>query len=139
MFNVLGAVNWIAVLVTFIAFVVLGGGWFAVLFRKPYNRSLGRDASARPEGSTLFYAGPPLTALVVTVTSAVLMAALRIDSYPDAWVFALIVGVGYLAANTVNIAINPNFPRPLLYALISGAYNVVGSLLTSTILVAMSR
>jgi hypothetical protein len=47
------------------------------------------------------------------------------------------VGVGYLAANTVTIAINPNFPRPLLYAAISGSYNIVGSLTVSAILLAI--
>jgi Protein of unknown function (DUF1761) len=137
MFNVLSDVHWLGVLVAFVAFVVLGGVWFAVLFAKAYNRSLGRDESARPEGTALFYAGPPLISLVITVTSAVLMAALRIDSYADGLLFGLIVGVGYLVANTVNIAINPNFPRPLHYALISGTYNLLGSLLVSTILVAL--
>ncbi|MFF3399211.1 DUF1761 domain-containing protein [Streptomyces sp. NPDC002659] len=137
MFNVLGDVNWIGVLVAFLAFFVLGALWFALLFNKAYNISLGRDASARQEGSALFYAGPALTVLVTTITSAVLMAALGIDSYPDALLFGLIVGAGYLVANTVNIAINPNFPRPLFYALISGAYNLLGSVLASAILVAI--
>ncbi|MEU0482385.1 hypothetical protein ABZ260_24760 [Streptosporangium sp. NPDC006013] len=39
--------------------------------------------------------------------------------------------------NTVTIAINPNFPRPLLYAAISGSYNIVGSLIVSAILLAI--
>ncbi|MEU4241784.1 hypothetical protein [Actinoplanes sp. NPDC026619] len=45
--------------------------------------------------------------------------------------------VGYLTANTVNIAINPNFPRPLFYAAISGGYNILGSLLVSVLLLAL--
>lgn len=137
MFDVLGELNWIGILAGFLAFTVLGGVWFAVLFPKAYNRSLGRDAGAKPEGSALFYAGPATTSLIVTVTSAILMAALEIDTYGDALLFGLIVGVGYLAANTVNIAINPNFPRPLFYAAISGTYNVAGSLLVAVILQAV--
>ena len=136
-FNVLGDVNWIGVPVAFLVFFLLGGLWFALLFNKAYNISLGRDASARQQGSALFYVGPALTALVITITSAILMAVLRIDSCSDALLFGLIVGVGYLVANTVNIAINPNFPRPLFYSLISGGYNLVGSLVVSTILVAI--
>jgi hypothetical protein len=136
-FNVLGDVNWIGVPVAFIAVVLLGGVWFAFLFSKSYNISLGRDASAKPVASLLFFAGPPLTSLVITLTSAFLMAVLKIDSFADALVFGLVVGVGYLAANTVNIAINPNFPRPLHYALISGGYNLIGSVLVSTILMAV--
>ncbi|MCS7475446.1 DUF1761 domain-containing protein [Umezawaea endophytica] len=137
MFDVLGDVNWIGVLVAFLALSALGGLWFAVLFGKLYNASLGRDAAAKPVASPLFFAGPPLVALVVSTTSAFLMAVLKIDSFPDALLFGLVVGVGYLAANTVMIAINPNFPRPLLYALISGSYNLVGSLLTAGLLVAI--
>ncbi|MFD7914326.1 DUF1761 domain-containing protein [Streptomyces sp. NPDC059752] len=135
MFNVLGDVNWTGALVAFIALVLLGGVWFAFLFSKPYNISLGRDASAKPVASPLFFAGPPLTSLVITLTSAFLMAVLKIDSWADALVFGLVVGVGYLAANTVTISINPNFPRPLQYALVSGGYNLVGSVLVSTVLV----
>ncbi|MFE6487588.1 DUF1761 domain-containing protein [Streptomyces sp. NPDC057757] len=137
MFNVLGEVNWVAVPVAFIVFVVLGGVWFAFLFSGSYNVSLGREASAKPVTSPLFFAGPPLTSLVITLTSAFLIAVLKIDSLADALVFGLVTGVGYLMANTVNIAINPNFPRPLQYALISGGYNLVGSLLVSAVLVAI--
>lgn len=45
--NVLDAmndVNWIAVPAAFVAYAVLGGVWFAVLFAKPYAASLGRDS-----------------------------------------------------------------------------------------------
>ncbi|GIM91902.1 hypothetical protein Ato02nite_036950 [Paractinoplanes toevensis] len=121
-------------MVGFLAFTVLGGVWFAVLFPKAYNRSLGRDPDAKPEPSPLFFAGPALTCLVITITSAILMDAENIAGYGNALLFGLTVGAGYLAANTVNIAINPNFPRPLLYAAISGGYNILGSLIVSLIL-----
>ncbi|SDT79236.1 DUF1761 domain-containing protein [Actinoplanes derwentensis] len=137
MFDVLGDLNWIGILAGFVAFTVLGGVWFAVLFPRAYNRSLGRAADAKPQASALFYAGPATTSLIITITSAILMSALDIDTYSDALLFGLIVGLGYLTANTVNIAINPNFPRPLFYAAISGGYNILGSLLVSTILLAI--
>ncbi|BEL03072.1 hypothetical protein Q0Z83_012630 [Actinoplanes sichuanensis] len=44
------------------------------------------------------------------------------------------MGVGYLTANTVDIA---NFPRPLLYAAISDGYHNIGSLLVSALLTAL--
>ena len=49
-----------------------------------------------------------------------------------------VVGFGYLAAMTVNIAINPLFPRPFRYALISAPMFVLGSLMSSVVLVALS-
>lgn len=130
----LSNVSFLGILLGFIAFTLLGGVWFAALFPKAYNRSLGRDPGAKPLGTPLFFAGPPLTSLVITITSAVLISALGIDTIGDALLFGLITGVGYLAANTLNIAINPNFPRPLHYAAISGGYNIVGSLIVSVIL-----
>jgi hypothetical protein len=45
--------------------------------------------------------------------------------------------VGNLTASTVTIAVNPNFPRPLLYAAISSSYNIVGSLIVSAIVLAI--
>lgn len=139
MFDVLGDLNWIAILLGSIAFTLLGGIWFAVLFPKAYNRSLGRPEAAKPEPSPLFLAGPAVSCLVVTTTTAILMTALRIDGYGDALLLGLIVGIGYLTATSVTIAINPNFPRPLLYAAISGGYQVVGSLTVVAVLQALSR
>ena len=137
MFDVLGGLNWLGILVGFIALTLLGGLWFAALFPKAYNRSLGRETDAKAPSTPLFLAGPPLTSLIVTVTSAILFAALRIDTYAEALLFGIVVGAGYLAANTVTIAINPNFPRPLLYAAISSSYHIAGSLLVSAILLAV--
>lgn len=129
--------NPLGILVAFLAFTVFGGLWFALLFPRAYNRSLGRDPLATPQASALFFAGPPATSLIITVTSAYLMSRLEIETLGAALLFGLVVGVGYLAANTVNIAINPNFPRPLLYAVISGTYNVLGSLIVSVILLTL--
>ena len=85
----------------------------------------------------IFIVGPAVCTLIITLASALLLNALHIESYANALVFAVIVGVGYLVANTINIAINPNIPRPLLYGAISGAYHLVGVLMVSLILVAM--
>ncbi|GAA4959294.1 DUF1761 domain-containing protein [Actinoplanes utahensis] len=134
MFDVLADLHWFGILAGFLALTLLGGLWFAALFPRAYHRSLGREPGAKAPSTPLFLAGPAATSLTITLTSAVLMAALKIDTYGDALLFGLIVGAGYLAANTLTIAINPNFPRPLLYATISGGYNIVGSLLVSAIL-----
>jgi hypothetical protein len=45
-----------------------------------------------------------------------------------------IVGVGYLSATAMNMAINPNIPRPILYGLLSSAYFLVSSILISVII-----
>ena len=134
--SALGSVNWIAVLLAVVAYTVLGGVWFAGLFAKPYATALGRESTPKPTQPALFFGGPAVATLFVVTTTAALMSALGIETVVDAVVFALVVGIGYLAANTVIIAINPNMPRPLSYSLISGAYHLVGIVITALILVA---
>lgn len=136
MISQLANLNWIAVLLAFVPYFLLGALWFTLIFSKPYKTSLGRDNEALPN-KPIFIVGPALCSLVITVASAVLIYALNIHSFSSALEFSLIAGVGYLVANTVNIAINPNIPRPILYGIISGTYHLVGILIVSTILVAM--
>ena len=136
MIDQLTNLNWVSVLVAFIPYFVLGALWFTLFFSKPYKISLGREGETLPN-KPIFIIGPAICSLVITVTSAVLIYALGVDSYSQAIEFAFVVGIGYLTANTVNIAINPNIPRPILYGIISGSYHLVGIVMVSVILVAM--
>jgi len=130
-------VNWVAVIAAFAAYYALGAVWFAMLFGKQYKLSLGLAPSSKPSTSPIFFAGPAVCTLLVVFSSAVLMQGLGISTYGEAMVFAAVVGVGFLAATTVNTAINPLFPRPLHYGLVSGGYHMVGILITCGILVAI--
>ena len=139
MFNVLTSINWLSVLVAFAAYFMLGALWYMVLFPKPYRASLGKqhEPAAGQSQDPLYIVGPAVCALIITVTCAVLLYALHIDTYGTALRFALLVGVGYLVSNTVNIAINPNMPRPFFYGLITGSYHLAGMVFVNLILVAM--
>lgn len=136
MISQLANLNWISVLLAFVAYFFLGALWFTLLFSKQYKISLGRDNETLPN-KTIFIVGPALCTLIITIVTAVLMYALNIQSFGAALELSLIVGVGYLFANTVNIAINPNMPRPILYGVISGTYHLVGILTAGVILIAM--
>lgn len=136
MMSQLANLNWISVLVAFIAYFLLGALWFTLFFSKQYKISLGRENETL-QNKPIFIVGPALCSLVITIASAVLIYALNISSFGDALKFSLLVGIGYLFANTVNIAINPNIPRPILYGIISGTYHLVGILMVSIILVSM--
>ena len=137
MFNVFTEINWLSVSIAFLSYFMLGALWFMFLFSKQYEASLGRENDTRQSQSPLYIIGPAVCSFVITLTSAVLIYALNIDTFEDALLFAIIIGFGYLFTNTVMIAINPNIPRPLFYGLISGMYHFVGILIVSGILVAM--
>lgn len=133
----LAHLNWISILAAFFAYFLLGGLWFTVLFGKQYKFSLGKENETLKNNSPIFIVGPAVCSLIITIVSAVLIYALKIHSITSAIEFAFIIGIGYLFANTIMIAINPNIPRPILYGLISGFYHLTGILIVSIILVAM--
>lgn len=108
--------------------------YFSVVVAKPYKVALGNENRELPRPGPLFIVGPLVSALLVAITSAVLLRALSVESLAGGVVFGLIVGIGYLVAQTLNIAINPNFPRPLLYTLINAPYFVVCTVVASIIL-----
>ena len=137
MFNVFSTINWLSVLAAFAAYFLLGPLWYLVLFPKPYRAALGKENEPASPPAPIFIIGPAVCSLLITVTCAVLVYALHISSYGNALAFALLVGFGYLVTNTVNVAINPNIPRPLFYGLITGSFHLVGVVLVNLILVSM--
>lgn len=136
MMNLLANLNWSSVFVAFVSYTIVGALWFTLFFPKQYKKSLGKEGETLPN-KPIFIVGPTICSLVITVTSALLMSALHIQSCGSAFEFALVVGLGYLVANTTNIAINPNIPHPIHYSIISGSYHLVGIIIVSFILVAM--
>ncbi|MBN9175783.1 MAG: DUF1761 domain-containing protein [Microbacterium sp.] len=133
MFTVLAQLNWLAILVAFIVSAALAAVYFPVLIAKPYAVALGRQDAPSIKGTPVSNLGPVVCVLLITITSAVLLRAMDVTDVGEAVVFALIVGVGYLTVMTFQIAINPNFPRPLLYGLINAPYFILSSILTAII------
>lgn len=137
MFNVFADINWLAVALATAASTGLGALWFLLLFPKQYAVALGRENAPERKPTALANFGPLVCTFGTTITTAVLISALHVDDLPTGLLFGAIVGLGYLGSMTFNIAINPNFPRPLHYGLVCAPFFLVGSLMTSTILVVM--
>ena len=134
MFAVLTEINWLAVIAATLVFAVLGGVYFTVVIAKPYARALGNESRELPKPGPLYIVGPIISSLLIVITSAILLRALAVENIADGIIFGLLVAIGYLVAQTFTIAINPNFPRPILYTLINAPYFIVCTLAASTIL-----
>lgn len=65
------------------------------------------------------------------------MPLLGINTVGGAAGFGALVGLGYLGSTALNVAINPNMPRPLLYAAVNVPYFVLSSVLGCVVLVSM--
>jgi hypothetical protein len=137
MFNIFDQISWLGVAAATLATAVLGAVWFTALFGKYYTVALGREGQPPFKMTPIFMVGPFLCGLVTCIAAAILMRALDVNNFGDGLVFGLIVGVGLLAATTVNTGINPNIPRPILYGVISGSYFLVAGVMISLILTAL--
>ena len=137
MFDAISTMNWLGVIVAFLPYFFLGALWFTVLFKKRYAISLGKENELPKKVAPIFIIGPAICTFAITVATAILINALHINSYENALLFSLVIGFGYLVANTVNIAINPNIPKPIFYSAISGSYHLVGILIACIVLVSM--
>jgi hypothetical protein len=126
--------HWAGVASAFAAYFILGALWFTVFFKKQYRVSLGKENEPEQKPAPIFIVGPAICSLVITLANALLMQALAFSSYASVLQFAFLVGIGYLFANTVNIAINPNIPKPLFYGLISGTYHLAGTVIACSLL-----
>lgn len=135
--NVLDHVSIVAVLISALAVMALGFVWFAVVFKRQYAVVLGRVGQPDAMGP-LFIVGPSICVLVTAFTIAYLMSAQRVASLSEALSFGAIVGVGFLSATAMNMAINPNIPRPITYGLLSSTYFFVSSVLISAIVYLIS-
>ncbi|PZR15007.1 MAG: DUF1761 domain-containing protein [Archangium gephyra] len=132
------SINWLAVGLSALAQQMLGAAWFMGVIPKPYGIALGRTDLAGRKPAPIFIVGPAVCGLLVTVTNAVLLKTLHVTAIGDALAFGAIVGVGYLMATVVNVAINPNIPRPLFYGVINAPFFLVSSLVSCAILTAMA-
>lgn len=135
-FDVLGDLNWLAVIVGAIAYFALGGIWFAqATFGKIWMRAMGWNMSDdEPSPGPELYIGPFITCLVATIALAMLAKATGTDTLAEAIVLGLVTGVGIAAAVLFVVGVfDPKKPEPMTWFAVSGGYHLVGLLIASVI------
>lgn len=137
MIEAFSQVNWIGVLAASIAHFVLRGIWFVGVVAKHYPVALGIADRPQQKPGAMFLVGPFLCTALTIATTAVLLRALSITGYGEALALGALVGIGYLLPMTLNIAINPLFPRPFYYTALNAPYFVGGSAMASVILASL--
>lgn len=135
--DVINEFNWLAVIVAAVAYFMLGALWFTPLFGAAYDTALGTTRKKGQKWPAIYYAGPFVSALITTIATSWLIHALPVTEVMGAVWLGLIVGIGYALSISMNNAINPITPRPLLYGLVTGGYHVVGITLVAVIVFAM--
>jgi Protein of unknown function (DUF1761) len=135
-FDVLGEINWLAVVLGGLVYFVLGAVWYSpLLFSGPWQRSIGWDAERTPpEMKPATYLVPLLAYLVMASAVALLAEGLGSDTLAEGLVLGLVVGVGLSLAHTlVDATFDPNKPHPWLWFAINGAYHALGLMIVAVI------
>jgi hypothetical protein len=132
-------INWLSILFSLVFYSFLGWLWFTVLFKNQYEITLNKLGLLPAQPDPIYFYGPPLTIIPTLIAAALLMVVLNISTRKAAIEFALVIGFGFLVANTFDIAINPNIPHPLPYGLIVGGFHLVGILVSCLIMQAMRK
>ena len=130
--------NWLAAALAALVYYLLGALWFTPLFGRFWDRSIGFE---RPKGNrfpALYYVAPLISACVVSLVAAVLLAALGVDDLVGALLLGLALGAGYAAVSVTN-AVTPHTPRPLLLGAVTGGYHLVGAVLACSVIVALGQ
>jgi hypothetical protein len=138
MLNALLSINWLAVLAASVLNFLLGGVWFMFLFKRQYAVALDLEDAPDQKPGLLFIVGPFLCGVVTITTTAFLLRLLSTTDLTDGLILGAVVGLGFIGATTVNIAINPKFPRPFFYSAVNVPYFLIGSLIASAVLVLMA-
>lgn len=137
MIDAFASVNWLGVVAALVAHFFLGAAWFMGLVGKRYGVALGRTDLDDAKPTPLVILGPLACSVVVITTTAVLLRALAINELAEGVLLGVFIGAGYLTPMVMNIAINPNFPRPFYYTALNAPYFVLGSVVASAVLVAL--
>ena len=109
----LSKINWLAVLLSLVFYSFFGWLWFTVLFPNQYASTLDKLGMMPTKPDPIYFYGPALAILPTIITAALLMLVLNINTRKVAIEFALVIGFGFLVANTFNIAINPNIKKSI--------------------------
>jgi hypothetical protein len=139
MLQKISQISWLGVLLSLVSYSFLGWLWFTVLFPTQYASTLDKLGMMPANPDPIYFYGPPLTIIPTLIATALLMVVLNINTRKAAIEFAFVIGLGFLVANTFDIAINPNIPHPMPYGLLVGGFHLVGIVISCLIMQAMRK
>ncbi|MGH2656612.1 MAG: DUF1761 domain-containing protein [Actinomycetota bacterium] len=126
-FDVLGDLNWLAVIVATLAYFLLGAVWYArAVFGKAWQQSSGITVEEGQRPGAAFYIIPLTTCLLMTLATAMIAASTGSSTVGDAIVLGLVVGVGFAASLSLLGSAFGNYPQPGVYFAITAGYHLVG-------------
>ena len=135
-FDVLGEINWLAVIVGGVIYFALGALWYSpMLFASRWQRSIGWDPERTPpEMNPMTYVVPFIAYLVMAAAVGMLAAWVGADEIGEGLVLGLVLGIGLSLMHTlVDATFDPNKPEPWTWFAINGSYHALGLIIVAVI------
>jgi hypothetical protein len=133
-FDLLGELNWLAVIVATVVYFALGAVWYAPpLFGNAWMKAAGTVIQEGQRPGPAIYFTPLLAYFVAVIATAMLAEATGSDTFAEGIVLGLVVGVGYAVVGTAVEATFGNRPQNGVWFLITGSYNLIGLIISAVI------
>jgi hypothetical protein len=135
-FDMLGQLNWLAVVVAALVYFVLGAIWYAPpTFGRIWQRSIGWDPDAAPpQMQVTGYLIPLVAYLVMAAATAMLAAATGSTDVQGGLTLGVVIGVAFALGRTaVDAAFDPHKPQKWVWFAVTSGYHLVGIVLVAII------
>jgi hypothetical protein len=134
--DVLGDLNWPAVIVAAIAYFALGAVWYAPpVFGKAWMRASNFQMPEGQAPGASFDIGPFITCLIATIAVAMLIPATDSDTVGEGIVIGLVAGIGIAgSALFVTGYFDLQKPEPMVWIAVVTGYHLVGITLAAVTL-----
>lgn len=135
-FDVLGEINWVAVVIAGLIYFAIGAVWYSpLLFAGRWQESIGWDSQRPPpETSWATYVVPLLAYLVMATAVAIIARASGSDTLGEGIILGVVVGIGLSLMHTlVDATFDPNKPEPWVWFAINGTYHTLGLIIVAVI------
>jgi Protein of unknown function (DUF1761) len=131
--GVLGELNWLAVVVATVVYMVLGALWYSpVLFADAWMRASGVTMPEERPGPGIF-AFPGIAYLFSSIATAMIAEASGSDSLGEGLALGLVVGVGYAAASALVGATFDDKPDRGTWFAITAGFNCIALVIVALI------
>jgi hypothetical protein len=135
-FDVLGDLNWLAVIVAAIAYFAIGALWYAPpVFGKTWADAGGFSLPERGQSpNPAIYVTPLIGSVLSAIALGMIAKASGTDTFPEGIVLGLVVAIGFaISIALVTAQFETTKPKPMVWGAINGGYHMVGNLVAAII------
>ena len=140
-FDLLGDVDWLAVILAALAYFIIGAIWYAPPVLG--NAWMTAGGMERPmEGQRpgpAIYVVPLIGSILSAIALGMFAVATRTDTIGEGIVLGLVVGVGFaISISLVTATFESNKPNQMTWGAINAGYHLVGNVVAAIIIAAMA-